>query len=101
MNRERIIRAAYYWCLALGRPTSYREVNAVIAKQLGHSFRPKDVLPALNSIREAIGEQQVSNAGSTSHAQNDVLGSNTGSTRLAFPRARYITRYDSFRFRIR
>lgn len=57
MNREAVIRAAFFMAKALGQRTSRREVNAVIAKQLGKGFRTAEVAAVLSKLREPLRNQ--------------------------------------------
>lgn len=50
MKREAIVRAAYYMCLALGKPTSRREVSAMIEHNLGKSFRPDFITSIIKTL---------------------------------------------------
>lgn len=68
-------------CKALGRRTSRREVNAVIAAQLGKGFRPSEVAAVLSCIREPLRNQHVTSTGTSKRAQNGKTGTSTGTSR--------------------
>lgn len=87
MNREAVIRAAYFLCRALGRRTGRREVNAVIVALIGKGFRWEEIDKTLAAItRGPLGDQAGTSTGTTIHAQNGVLG--TTESALSGPRAR-------------
>lgn len=91
VNREAVIRAAYFMCKALGQRASRREVDAIIAKQTGgKTFRHAEVDRVLTSLRGPIGVQPGTTTGTKDGAQELQLGTTTGTG--TGPYARVVTR---------
>ena len=73
MNREAVVRAAFFMCKALGRPTSRREINAIIVAVIGKGYRWSAIDAALYDWGPR-GDQ----TGTTNHAQNGKTGTIVG-----------------------
>lgn len=74
MNRDAVIQAAYFACIAVGTEPTYRNVNDMVEKIRGKGYRNGDVCAWLASRRGAKREQVGSKPGADIHRETTKPG---------------------------